>query len=158
MFIRRQWKNYAIHVAFRRNRILGIIHYHFCPFHEKTISTSEAEKTFNVDGWEFSSRGDFSLGKSLVRPDSNYISSQVSAFFLLFSFFPHDASPAIAATNYTSREPYLKSFSFAPRRNKRSHSSQQHAINRWRVLFCNNEGTPDEEKRTENFHPFFVPF
>lgn len=78
----------------------------------------------------FIERGDFSPGKPLVRPDSNYISS--SSFFRAFSpFFPPPPSPLFAslpppptqrigATNYTSREPYLKSFSFAPRRNKPS--------------------------------------
>lgn len=80
----------------------------------------------------FIERGDFSPGKPLVRPDSNYISS--SSFFRAFSPFPlplpfslsvpppppPPPTQRIGATNYTSREPYLKSFSFAPRRNKPS--------------------------------------
>lgn len=91
----------------------------------------------------FIERGDFSPGKPLVRPDSNYISS--SSFFRAFSpFFPPPPFPLSAFPPHATDRGYelhvtrtiSQKFLF---RSPEKQTEPNAAINRRRALFCNNE-------------------
>lgn len=91
----------------------------------------------------FIERGDFSPGKPLVRPDSNYISS--SSFFRAFSPFslpllsPFPPSPPHATDRgyelHVTRTISQKFLFRSPEKQTEPNA----AINRRRALFCNNE-------------------
>lgn len=113
----------------------------------------------------FIERGDFSPGKPLVRPDSNYISS--SSFFRAFSPFslpllsPFPPSPPHATDRgyelHVTRTISQKFLFRSPEKQTEPNA----AINRRRALFCNNEAATrgdSEFSSGECFSPPPPPF